>query len=106
MNGRDGALAPSAPRTARRNRGKCRCGGTFEGFRPLMRGRGSRSTASLPHALQQGTKHLPDVLRQNAMAFGGGMNPIGLIQLRSAADAFQKKRDEGGFVRAREIGED
>jgi hypothetical protein len=70
-----------------------------EGFQPSCcswaKHQGNSLLLPALHAglIQQGTQHFPYILGHNAMAFRGGVDAVGQVELGVAAYALEQKRD-------------
>src|ERR1700754_4689954 len=57
------------------------------------------------HLSQHRLQHSPDVLGQDALAGGVGMDAVPLVERGIPRNAFEEKRDEGRSILLRETGE-
>src|SRR5438552_6530981 len=116
---------PASPTTRRMRQATRRMDGWY-GTSPARSGQknhtppmGARHTAATTHGggllqcaarypclRQQLSQVRPDVLRDAALAFGVGMDPVREIEPRLAGDAFQQERDQRHLRPSREVGED
>ena len=57
-------------------------------------------------ALDRRTEDFPDVFGDFLLAFGGGVDAVGLVEFFDSADAFEEEGDEGGLGFFGDFGED